>query len=411
MTVRIGVDATSWTNRRGFGRFTRNVVPRLIEDDPASDFLLYIDAHTARDADLPAGAETRVVQLAEAPSAAAAAGSTRRVSDLVRLAAAVRRDRLDAFLFPSVYTYFPVVGTPTVVGVHDAIVHELPHMTFGSRRDRLAWRMKEALALRTAAAIFTVSEASRRALAERFGLDPATVAVVPEAPDPVFYPRDADAVRAARSSAELGPDEPFLVFAGGVSPHKNVETLVRAFSRLGDGPLRLVVVGDLTRDSYLSAAASVRRLVGELGLGERVLLPGFVDDATLAALYSGATAVVIPSLAEGFGLPAVEGAACGAPMVLSDLPAHRETLDGAALFFEPTDADALAATLDRLLADGAAARSTAQRGLERAAALSWDDAAVALSKVLAAVLDARGRRTGAARGTTPEQPTREQPTQ
>ena len=76
--------------------------------------------------------------------------------------------------------------------------------------------------------------------------------------------------------------------------------------------------------------------------GERVLLPGFVSDETLACLYAGATAVVLPSLAEGFGLPAVEAAACGAALVLSDLPAHRETLDGAAIFVAPSDAHAIA---------------------------------------------------------------------
>ena len=385
MNVRVGVDATSWTNRRGFGRFTRNVVPRLVAGNPDVEYVLYIDEHTASEAELPHDASVRSVRLTEAPSEAAAAGSSRRVSDLLRLTAAVRSDRLDAFLFPSVYTYFPVLGVPTVLGIHDAITRELPHLTLAGRRDRLAWRAKEGFALRRAAAVFTVSEASKRALVQRFGLDPEALCVVPEAPDEVFYPRSPAEIDAARATVGLAPGEPFFVFAGGISPHKNVETLTRAYAtltRLRANVPRLVVVGDLTTDSFFSSAQSVRGLVSTLGLDDAVLFPGFVDDTTLAALYAGAAAVVIPSLAEGFGLPAVEGAACGAPLILSDLPAHRETLDGVALFFPATDADALASTIGSLIDDPALAAALAEGGRARAGTLTWDAAVEPLRGLL-----------------------------
>ena len=119
-----------------------------------------------------------------------------------------------------------------------------------------------------------------------------------------------------------------------------------------------------------------------LSLGERVLLPGFVSDETLACLYAGATGVVLPSLGEGFGLPAVEAAACGAALVLSDLPAHRETLDGAALFVEPTDVDGIAAALARVLADESERASLARRAQEAASRLTWDAAADAVRRLL-----------------------------
>lgn len=395
MTVRVGIDATSWTNRRGFGRFTRNVVTRLVDQHPDAEYVLYVDDETAREADLPEGATPRLVHLGEAPSRAAAAGSTRRLSDVLRLTAAVRADRPDVFLFTSVYTYFPVIGTPTVLGVHDAIVHELPGLTFATRRDRLAWRAKETLALRTAAAVFTVSEAARDALVERFGLARDRLRIVPEAADEVFHRRGHGDVAAARARVHLRADEPFYVFAGGVSPHKNVETLLRAYAALRrsrPGAPRLVVVGDLDGDPYLSSAGSVLDLVSTLELTESVLLPGFVDDETLASLYSGSSAVVIPSLAEGFGLPAVEGAACGAPMVLSDLPAHRETLDGCAMFFPATDVAALARTLESLLDDRAAAATIAERGHARAQTLTWDAAVPPLRDLLVDAAMRRGRR-------------------
>jgi glycosyltransferase involved in cell wall biosynthesis len=376
MTLRVGVDATSWTNRRGFGRFTRNIVPRLVEQHEDTEYVLYADAETSECATLPPAARVREVQLSESPTRAAAAGSRRSVRDLLRLTAAVRSDRPDVFLFPSVYTYFPVIGVPSVVGVHDAITRELPSLTLA----------KETLAVRTAASVFTVSEASRAALAERFGLRPERVRIVPEAPDEVFFPRAEQEVEAARQAVGLENGESYFVFAGGVSPHKNVETLLHAFAQLrarhDDAP-RLVVVGDLTDDPFLSSTRSVRAVVSELGLDAAVLLPGYVDDEILAALYSGATAVVIPSLAEGFGLPAVEGAACASPMVLSDLPAHRETLDGAASFFPPTDAEALVARLAEILDEPARATELAERGRTRADALSWDKAVEPLQELLA----------------------------
>ena len=380
--MRVGVDATSWLNRRGYGRFARNALPRLVALDASRTYVFYIDAESAAEARLPEAAEERRIRLAERPERAASAGSNRAPRDLARLVRAARADSLDAFLFPSVYTYFPVVGVPTVVGVHDVIVSELPHLTLASRRARLLWRLKESIAIRRAARLFTVSEASRAALARRLGIGLDEIAVVPEAPDPCFRPRAEDDVEDVLRRHGLARGD-FVVYAAGVSPHKNLETLLEALALLrGDGGgLRLVLAGDLEGDSFLSAAASVREHVGRLGLEEQVLLPGFVPDEELACLYSACAAAVVPSLAEGFGLPAVEAAACGAPVVLSDLPAHRETLGGAALFFPPRDVHALAERLREVTREDLRPTAGAE-GQAAVAGLSWDLAAVRLRAVL-----------------------------
>jgi glycosyltransferase involved in cell wall biosynthesis len=377
--MRVGVDATGWTNRRGYGRFARNAIGRLVELDAETAYVLYADGDTADDARLPASADVRIVRLRRAPVRAAAAGSSRPVSDLLRLTAAVRRDRPDAFLFPSLQTYFPVLGTPTVVGLHDTIPEELPGLTLGDGRARTLWRAKQGLAIRLASRLFTVSESSRRAIASRLGVPPGRLAVVPEAPDPVFAKRSGEEIARARQTVGLDEDARYLLYAGGISPHKDVETLIRAFANVDDA--RLVLVGDLESETYLSAAASVRKAIAELRLEDDVVLPGYVDDDTLAALYSGAAVVVIPSLGEGFGLPAVEAAACGAPLVLSDLPAHRETMDGAALYFPPGDADALTARLNDALSAPGDLGDRAQRAV---VGRTWDSAAERLRELLLA---------------------------
>ncbi len=143
-------------------------------------------------------------------------------------------------------------------------------------------------------------------------------------------------------------------------------------------------MGDLEREVYVSAAGAIRRQIATLGLESDVVLPGFVSDETLAALYTGAWAVVIPSLAEGFGLPAVEAAACGAPLLLSDIPAHRESLGEAAVFFPPRSAERLAEEVGRLLTDEDARREIARRCREAVAGLSWNATADVLRRLLGA---------------------------
>jgi glycosyltransferase involved in cell wall biosynthesis len=287
-----------------------------------------------------------------------------------------------------------VLGVPTLVGVHDTILEDLPHLTTPTLRARLASRLKERVAMRRAALLFTVSEASRRSLAGRLGVAPEKLAVVPEAPDAVFGPRTGEALLHGLAEAGLDPGSRFFLFWGGISPHKNVETLVDAYAGLcaeSDDPPLLVLVGEMSDDPYLSSAASVRERIARHGLEERVRTPGFVSDEALACLCSAATAVVLPSLAEGFGLPAVEAAACGAPLVLSDLPAHRETLDGAALFFDPIDTSALVEHLRRVSADPELRSSLSERARAAVAPLTWDAAAERLRTLL---LETAGRNHG-----------------
>jgi glycosyltransferase involved in cell wall biosynthesis len=377
--MKIGVDATSWTNRRGYGRFARNAVGRLVELDGDASYVFVIDEQSAPDAEFPAGASVQTVGLSRRPLEAASADSYRPPADLLRLGAAVSRARFDAFLFPSVYTYFPSVGVPTIVGLHDAIAEDFPELTLPSRRARTFWQAKQKLAIARARRLFTVSESARAEISRRLGLAPERLAVVPEAPDAVFTPRTQPEIEAARAEIGLAPGTQYLLYAGGISPHKDIGTLLDAFAELGRATApKLVIAGALTGDAYLSAAAAVREKIAALDLTADVLLPGFVSDGTLAALYSGAAVVALPSLAEGFGLPAVEAAACGAPVVLSDIAAHRETLGDDALFFPPRDAAVLAERIRHLLGSAMLRRSLAERGHARVARYTWDAAAEAL---------------------------------
>ncbi|HYM23662.1 MAG TPA: glycosyltransferase family 1 protein [Vicinamibacterales bacterium] len=399
-SLRVGVDATSWISPRGFGRFMRNAVGRLVELDRDATYTFFIDEASAESARLPANVDVRRVPLSGSPTRAAAAGSTRSARDLLGLTLAVRREHLDVFLFPSLYTWFPVIGTPTIVGVHDTMMHDIPHLTVPSWRDRIAANIKHRAGMRLARTLFTVSEFSRRAITARFGIRAERLYLVPEAPDPVFAPRTGTALDAGLAAAGLRRSDRFFLFFGGISPHKNIEALLDAYAALrqdrGDTVPLLVLVGELETSAYASAAASVRQRIAAHGLGSSVRLPGYVTDETLACLCTAATAVVLPSLAEGFGLPAVEAAACGAPLALSELEAHRETMGEAALYFDPKDVGALARVLARLDADEPLCRRLSADARAAVRARTWDTAAAALATIVArtARTDDQGRSEG-----------------
>jgi glycosyltransferase involved in cell wall biosynthesis len=378
------VDATAWNNRRGFGRFARNILTRLVELDRSTQYIFYADERTAEALSLPVNVSIRGVRLAQ-PPARAVNGSGRSVLDPLRLMRAVHADAPDAFLFPAVHTYFPVPGIPATVGLHDAIPHQFPD-SLPNQRARILWNLKEALAVRTAFSLFTVSEASRSVLSRRLGILPQRLALVGEAADPTFYQRSDEEVTAAYSAVGVERSDPLVVYAAGINPHKNIGTLVRAFAalRTTDGSdAKLVIAGALEDDTYLTAATALRRQIRACGAEDRIRLPGFVSDDVLASLYSGAAAAVVPSLSEGFGLPAVEAAACGAPVLLSELPAHRETLLRAALYFSPQDWRGLHRLLARALHEPLR-DSVGARGREMVARLSWEDAAFDLRGLIGA---------------------------
>jgi glycosyltransferase involved in cell wall biosynthesis len=165
----------------------------------------------------------------------------------------------------------------------------------------------------------------------------------------------------------LVPDAPFLLAVGSINPRKGVETLVEAFARAElPSVTRLVLAGP---DGW--NAARVLEAIRAHDLGDRVIRLGRVTDAQLAALYGSCLAVCVASVAEGFGLPVLEAAAQGAPVVASDLSVFRE-LDGAvALYAQPGDAHDWAAQLSRVVSDDDLRHSATRHGRDSARPYTW----------------------------------------
>lgn len=381
--MHIGVDASCWTNRRGYGRYARGLLTALLAADRRNEYCWFIDSETADSSeDLPVQVRRVIVQTSRAAERAASASGHRSLRDVWAMRQAVRRHRppIDLIYFPSIYTFFPVTGRlKVVVAIHDTIAERHPTLIFPHWRARLLWTLKVRWAIWQADLVTTVSEAAKHAIAEQFRIRAEAIRVVSDAVDPTFRPLGGDP-RTQSILAKYGlRSERFILYVGGLSPHKNLTTLIDAYARLlrreGCGDPRLVLVGDFQDDVFYSSYPAVQEMVRRLGLATRVVFAGFVPDAELVHLYNAAQALVLPSFDEGFGLPVLEAMACGIPVVASRIPALLGVAGDAGLFFDPRAPDDLAHCLSELLMNAQLRQALGRRGLSRAQQFSWERSA------------------------------------
>jgi glycosyltransferase involved in cell wall biosynthesis len=195
---------------------------------------------------------------------------------------------------------------------------------------------------------------------------PHRYSVVHQGINEVFF--EAGTTYATPSTLGDAAGQPYVAAIGTSKPYKNVECLLRAFAQLPDAlsHVRLVLIGD---DGHL------RKLPGMSAVEGRVTITPRVDDVELRAIVAHARLFVVPSLVEGFGLPALEAMALGTPTAAADTPAQCEVTGDGAFHFDPTSPTALAATITEALQNEPAARAIAERGKRRTTAFRWSTTA------------------------------------
>ena len=346
-SLRVGVNLMWLLPGEGGGAEVYSMrVLRALLDEPAPDIELTVFANRRL-------ARTNPLELASVPVAIAPVDGGSRAARIAAestwLPREASRRRLD--LVHHMADVVPWLrGRQSVLTIHDLRALHRPDILGTSHAAYLRARLGPSV--RASAVVITPTETVRSSVVDELGADPDRVRVVSA---PLF----------ARQQDLPDPDiaEPLFLYPSATEPHKNHTTLIRAFGRIaGSRPdLKLVLTGAPGRSDHDVAAEIERR-----GLSAAVLRLGRVPRERLDALIARAVAVVYPSEYEGFGLPLAEAMAAGCPAIASDLPVIREVVGGAGILVDPSDAEAWADAMTRLLEDGALRDRIVAAGRERA---------------------------------------------
>jgi glycosyltransferase involved in cell wall biosynthesis len=356
--MKIAIDARKWRDY-GIGTYVRNLVRHLAHLDRATTYFLFCD-----DADQ---AELRDLAENFVPVVDESGGYSLRE----HVSIPHKLHKLGVDLLHSPHYVLPLLcRTRSVVTIHDCI-----HLLFPQYLpNRMAYHYAHFMmgsAIRRSALVFTVSEASRSDILRFYPRsDPERLLVVPNAIDETIleHPGEEEMERVMERYQIRGR---FVLYAGNIKPHKNLDRLIGAFALLKQRPghedLKLVIIGDeISRHGFL------RRKVEECGVRQDVRFFGFVPAHTLAALYRLASVFAFPSLYEGFGLPPLEAMACGTPVVTSRISSIPEVVGDAAVLVDPHSVDDIAGGIERVLADEALRADLIARGRERVQHFSWE---------------------------------------
>jgi glycosyltransferase involved in cell wall biosynthesis len=354
--VRIAIDARKLRDY-GVGTYVRNLLRHLARLDAATEYVVL-----CRTADRAA-----VAELGENFRAVSEPSGAYSVREQFAVPLALRREGATLFHAPH-YVLPPLTPCRSVVTIHDCIHLRFPQYL----PNRLGYAYARAslwMAAHRAARVLTVSEASKRDILGYLRVPDDRVTVIHNAIDERFHEEPAaDEVMRVRERYQL--NDPFILYAGNIKPHKNLERLIEAFHMTRRGDLehvKLLIIGD-----EISKYAGLRRTVHRYKLHKHVRFFGFVPDATLAILYRLARVFIFPSLYEGFGLPPLEAMASGTPVITSNVSSLPEVVGDAAMLIDPYEPDAIAGALRRVLVDDRLREDMRERGLARAREFSWD---------------------------------------
>lgn len=373
--MKVGIDARLFRREAaGIGRYSRELLTRIPDLAPDLTFTVFLTPADFEQWDLDRpNVETVVVPIKHyslGEQAAFLGELNRRNLDLVHFL---------NFNHPIRYR------KPFVVTLHDLTLYNFQGR--GGAKNKLketAFRMVFEHAMRASKRIVSISQYSANDVVAKLGVSREKIDVVPNGGPPQAF--ISESMRPHAQSI-LGGPEPYFLFVSQWRPHKGLGTLIEAFEKLRASRqerVKIVLVG--RRDvapPELIAAIENSPYRGD------IVMPGFVDDITLQALYRFSTACVVPSEHEGFGLPLLEAFACGATVIAANNSAMPEVLGDAGLLFETRNAADLAMAMAKLLDDPELRDSLIAKGIRRLPDFSWDQTAAQTLATYRRVLENR----------------------
>jgi glycosyltransferase involved in cell wall biosynthesis len=360
LTIAIDASRTTVAQRTGTENYALRLIRALLDLDSPHRFVLYFRDTPSTDL-FPqrAQVEQRVIPWP-------------RLWTHTRFAYSLLRNRPDVTFVPahSLPLWMP---RPAVVTVHDLGYIYFPEAHPTLARRYLEWSTRHSV--RQAARIIADSLATSGDLAAHYGVPESRIKLVYPGVDESLAPvTDPAALAAVRTRYRL-PDR-YLLFVGTLQPRKNIARIVQGYARWR--------AAQSSPDVALVLAGQRGWLFDPDWVGgtEGVILPGYVDDADVAALYSGALALVFPTLHEGFGFPVLEAMRCGTPVITSNTSSLPEVAGDAALLVNARDPGDIAEAIGRLVSDDELRTDLIARGFQHAAQFTWARAASQTLRVL-----------------------------
>jgi glycosyltransferase involved in cell wall biosynthesis len=361
--VKIAIDIRRMSEF-GVGTYIRNIVRILGRLDHETEyFLIGPPAKVQEIGQLPANFQTIPLLSPE-----------HSLKGYREFRSAVQKLRCDLVHVPNLFSVPRALPCPYVMTVHDM----LEHMSQARERSGF-WRsfyfQLTKRVLGGAARIFAVSNFTRNEIEKLFEIPLNHIEVVYNAIDERFLHGHASAADRELIAQRYQVSYPFLLYAGRISPHKNVVRMIEAFSALKTElerdqvypDLKLIIIGD-----DLSGNPDLRRTVVRSGVQNDVRFLGFIPIDVLRIFYDAAKVFVFPSLYEGFGLPPLEAMAHGTPVVTSNVSSLPEVVGNAAVLVNPENVFEIMRALRRVLTDSALREKMKERGCQQATRFSWD---------------------------------------
>ncbi len=380
--MKIGIDARFYGPvGKGLGRYTQEVVDNIIKittshsslkDGQDISFVIFLSSDNFDEFIVP-GVNIKKVKLT---------CSWYSWSEQLLFPYYIWREHLELIHFP--HFNVPLL-TPTkfVVTIHDLILTHFPtmratqHHRFRYYLKNFAYRLVILVALKRAKRIITVSQFTKQDIIKEFGIKPSKIIVIYEGVANLSASRDSLFVAKLDNEETLTqyhiPNN-FLLYVGNAYPHKNLESLLRVFSRLQlERPkFHLVLVGKI--DYFYKRIQNTARILNLWQVSNAnspVIFPGYVPDAQLEIFYAEAQVYIFPSLYEGFGLPPLEAMAQACPVLSSNQASLPEVLGRAALYFNPRDEEDMLNKIKIMLDDKNKRMEFKKRGLLQVKKYSW----------------------------------------
>jgi glycosyltransferase involved in cell wall biosynthesis len=380
--VKIAIDIRRMTEF-GIGTYTRNIVRALGRLDHATTYFLI-------------GPPERVTEIGALPpnfKTIPMLSSDTTLKGYLEFRAVLKQLECDLVHIPHLFWMPRNLPCPYVMTVHDLLehmsqAHGLSHVKRSAHFFSTRW------VLQGAARILAVSQFTKSEIEKIFEIPPNVIAVVYNAIDGRFLHGHASNADRQFLAERYQITYPFMLYAGSISPHKNLVRIIEAFSALKAElekeekypDLKLVIIGD-----ELSKHPDLRRTVIRGGVQNDVRFLGFVPIDVLRIFYDVAKVFVFPSLYEGFGLPPLEAMAHGTPVLTSNTSSIPEVVDDAAVLVNPENVFEMMRALRQVLLDTALRVKLKEKGYAQVKKFSWDDSAAKTLRIYQEVVGLRNR--------------------